>query len=57
MVRVTFERETLLKVIELLRLEPNMDAEMMLSLTEKEEVYAEEKPKKRVKRDKQAKCE
>ena len=57
MARVTYEKEKLLKVIEMLRLEPNMDAEIMLSLIEKEEVYAEKKPKKMVKRDKQAKCD
>lgn len=57
MVRVTYEKEKLLKVIEMLRLEPNMDAEIMLSLIEKEEVYAEKKPRKLVKRDKKAKCD
>lgn len=57
MVRVTYEKEKLLKVIEMLRLEPNMDAEMMLSLIEKEEVYPEKKPRNKVKREKQAKCD
>ena len=57
MVRVTYEKEKLLKVIEMLRLEQNMDAEMMLSLIEKEEVYPEKKPRNKVKREKQAKCD
>lgn len=57
MVKVTYEKEKLLKVIELLRLEKNMDAEMMLSLIETEEVQEERKPKKTVKREKQSKCD
>lgn len=57
MVKVTYEKEKLLKVIEMLRLEPNMDAEMMLSLIETEEVQSDKKPRKLVKRDKQSKCD
>lgn len=57
MVKVTYEKEKLLKVVELLRIEPNMDAKMMLSLIEIDEVHAEIKPRKLVKRDKQAKCD
>lgn len=57
MVRVTYEKEKLLKAIEMLRLEPKMDAEMMLSLIETEEVHEEKKRRKVSKIDKDAKCD
>ncbi len=57
MVRVTYEKEKLLKVVELLRIEPNMDAETMLSLIEIREVYAEKKTRKLPNRENRAKCD